>query len=297
MRTRTLLGEGATNCHDGFTDFFAASLASFWLLVQNGGPGAYAGPPEPMQRTLLGIWTWFAFAAISSVGYVLCLALFLLTFAFDRNRVVTGSAIRFTGRMMCAAVPAWKFSYQKPVPLPLPPRAVCVSNHCSNIDPFLLAHLPFEMKYLAKSGLFRIPAVGWGMKIAGDISLVRGSPRSIKAAMAKAAQYVARGMPVLIFPEGTRSTSGELLPFKDGAFRLAIQQQAAVVPIALAGTTAALKKGDWRPGPAHGTALVGDPLPTEGLEMKDLPELKRQARSAIEQLRQRLKQKRNEALP
>ncbi len=243
------------------------------------------------MRALFGIWTWFAFGAISSVGYVFCLILFLLTFPFDPARRLTGPAIRFVGRAMCAAVPVWRFSFQKPVPSPLPKRAVCVSNHCSNIDPFLLAHLPFEMKFLAKSILFKIPAVGWGIKIAGDIPLVRGSTQSVKRAMKRAAFYLEHGMPVLIFPEGTRSTSGEMLPFKDGAFRLAIEQKAHIVPIAVAGTVGALKRGDWKPGVARGTSLVGEPISTEGMTLSDVSLLKEQTRASISGLRTLLRER------
>lgn len=237
---------------------------------------------------LLGIWTWLAFAVISMVGFCVCLVAFVLTFPFDKNRYVTGRCIRMVGRLMCAAVPMWKLSYQRPVPEALPARCVCVSNHCSNIDPFLLLHLPWEMKFLAKASLFQIPFIGWGMKIAGDISLVRGSTKSARHAMAQAAGYVERGMPVLFFPEGTRSMDGELLPFKDGAFRLALEKRAALLPIAISGTATALRKGDWKPAAAHGTCLVGAPISTEGLGVEDLPDLKAQTRLAIERLRQQL---------
>lgn len=243
----------------------------------------------PKMRALFGIWTWFAFAAISAAGYVLCLVTFILTLPFDPTRRITGKGIRAVGRTMCAAVPMWKFSYQKPVPANLPARCVCVSNHCSNIDPFLLAHLPWEMKFLAKSSLFKIPFVGWGIKIAGDISLVRGSTQSVKRALARARFYVERGMPVLIFPEGTRSTTGELLPFKDGAFRLAIEMQADILPIAVGGTVGALRKGDWKPGIARGTSMVGEPIPTHGLSMSDVGELKERVRASISELRTQLK--------
>lgn len=243
------------------------------------------GPPV---RSFLGVWTWLAFAAISMVGFVLSLVLFLLTAPFDPTRRITGRAIRFTGRMMCAATPAWQFRVLAPLPAELPEHLVCISNHASNIDPFLIAHLPWEMKYLAKSVLFRIPFVGWGIGIAGDIPLVRGSTTSIKRAMARAGYYIERGMPVLIFPEGTRSRTGELLPFKDGAFRLAIDKQASLLPIAVAGTVNALPKGDWRPGIARGVVLAGTPISTTGLSLTDLDGLKAECRAAITELRAEL---------
>jgi 1-acyl-sn-glycerol-3-phosphate acyltransferase len=237
---------------------------------------------------LFGIWTWFAFASISAMCYVVSLLAFLVTGLFDPQRRITGTAIRISGQLMCAAVPMWRFSIQRPVPSPLPARCVCVSNHCSNIDPFILAHLPWEMKFLAKSMLFKIPFVGWGMKIAGDIPLVRGSARSVKRAMQKAAWYVQNGMPVLIFAEGTRSTTEELLPFKDGAFKLAIEQQAHILPVAVWGSRGALRPGEWKPGVAKAAVLVGEAISTEGLALTDLANLKARTRDAIMELRDEL---------
>lgn len=237
-----------------------------------------------MGRTLLGLWTWFAFAMISSVGYCICLVIFLVTAPFDPTRRHTGAAIRQVGRLMCGAVPAWSFRSLPPLPAKRPTRTVCVSNHVSNIDPFALLALPWEMKFMAKSVLFRIPFVGWGIGIAGDIPLVRGSNQSVKRAMARARFYVERGMPVLFFPEGTRSLDGSLLPFKDGAFRLAIDAGAEVLPIALAGTRKALKKGDWRPSPARGLIKVGEPISTEGMTVADLGLLKERTRICIQEM-------------
>jgi 1-acyl-sn-glycerol-3-phosphate acyltransferase len=251
--------------------------------------GAQSGLHTIMVGALLGIWTWCAFGLISAIGYVVCLLVLAVTYPFDKERRYTGRGIRIVGKLMCAAVPMWKFSYQRPVPKEIPARCVCVSNHCSNIDPFLIAHLPWEMKYLAKSVLFRIPFVGWGIKIAGDIPLVRGSAVSVKRAMRRAAWYIDHSMPVFIFPEGTRSTTGELLPFKDGAFRLAIESQAFILPMAVGGTVGALRKGDWKPGFSRGTTLVGTPISTESLTLKDVASLKEQTRQAIVELREQLR--------
>ncbi len=243
-----------------------------------------------MARSLLGIWTWFAFGFVSTFGYFITIFV-LPIIVLDPSRKLGGQMIRFWGRCMVAAVPAWKMRYLDPMPERLPERCVCISNHCSNVDPFLLAHLPWEMKFLAKSTLFKIPSVGWGMVIAGDISVVRGSAKSIKAAMKKASFYLQRGMPVLFFPEGTRSKTGDLLPFKDGAFRLAIENQADILPMAVAGTRGALKKGDWRPGKAEGVILVGEPISTAGMSVKNLKDLKATSRAAVTALKQELNER------
>lgn len=241
------------------------------------------GVPE-MARTLLGLWTWLAFAVISAIGFCVCLVIFFVTAPFDPTRKCTGKAIRTVGRLMCGAVPAWSFRVVPPLPERAPSRTVCISNHASNIDPFALLALPWEMKFLAKSVLFRIPFVGWGIGIAGDIPLVRGSSQSVKKALARAKFYVERGMPVLFFPEGTRSKDGTLLPFKDGAFRLAIECQADILPIAIAGTRKALQKGDWRPSPARGWIRVGEPLSTQGMTLEDVGRLKEATRTRVAEL-------------
>ncbi len=91
-------------------------------------------------------------------------------------------------------------------------------------------------------------------------------------------------MPVMIFPEGTRSRTGELLPFKDGAFRLAIQNGADVLPVAVAGTRTALPKHSWRFGFSKGLVKVGKPISTTNMKRQDLEPLKQAAREQIEQM-------------
>ena len=85
----------------------------------------------------------------------------------------------------------------------------------------------------------------------------------------------------MIFPEGTRSKEGELLPFKDGAFRLAIESRADILPIAVAGTKTALPKHSWRFGFSKGLVMVGQPISTEGLSLDDVERIKGEARAQI----------------
>jgi 1-acyl-sn-glycerol-3-phosphate acyltransferase len=237
------------------------------------------------MRTLYAIWTWLVMTVISAIGFVIVGTMRLLIWPFDRRRLITGRAIRIVAICIVKCNPVWRFRVHGKVPKRLPERCVCVSNHCSHTDPFLMSHLPWEMKWLAKSGLFKIPFIGWGMRLAGDIPLVRGSTRSAKLAMDRCAKYVESGVPVVIFPEGTRSETDEMLPFKDGAFSLAIRLGADVLPMAVAGTRTALPKHDWRPDYSHGVVVVGEPISTKGLTASDVKELKQRARSAIEKLR------------
>jgi 1-acyl-sn-glycerol-3-phosphate acyltransferase len=241
-----------------------------------------------MLRTLLAIWTWIELGLLSMLGFLVVGSMFLLVWPFDGNRRITGRGIRCVAIAIVKLTPLWKFKIHGELPARRPSRTVCVSNHCSHTDPFLICHLPWEMKWLAKRSLFSIPFVGWGMWLAGDIAVTRGSSKSAKEAMARCARYVESGMPVIIFPEGTRSREDQLLPFKDGAFRLAISARAELLPLAVAGTASALRKGDWRASSSRGLVKVGTPISTEGMTEADVPRLKELAREKILALRREL---------
>ena len=104
-------------------------------------------------------------------------------------------------------------------------------------------------------------------------------------AMAVCKRWLDKGMPVMIFPEGTRSKTEELLPFKDGAFRLAIETGADVLPMAVSGTRRALPKHSWRFASSLGLVTVGTPISTKGMTLEDLERLKAMAREQILALR------------
>src|SRR5690606_7042816 len=95
---------------------------------------------------------------------------------------------------------------------------------------------------------------------------------------------------VMIFPEGTRSKTRDLLPFKDGAFRLAVDQQVPLLPIAVYGTRQAIAKHDWRIGRTHAVAEILEPVTTTGLTPRDVQQLKREVQARIEAARERLRQ-------
>ena len=122
--------------------------------------------------------------------------------------------------------------------MPADPRRpyVVVSNHESFVDILLISHLPWEMKWLSKAEMFRIPVLGWLLRLAGDIPVQRGFGPSAIEAIARCREALANRVSVMIFPEGTRSTTAELLPFKDGAFRLAIDAGVPILPLVVHGT-------------------------------------------------------------
>jgi 1-acyl-sn-glycerol-3-phosphate acyltransferase len=154
----------------------------------------------------------------------------------------------------------------------LPPHGpvVYMSNHQGNFDiPLLFASLPVQFRWLAKVELFRIPLFGLTMRIAGYIPVERKDRRLAIQSMNKAAQQVAAGTSLMIFPEGTRSPDGALLPFKKGGFVLALQAQAPIVPIAIDGSAALMLKSSWLIRSGEVRLRIFPAIPTAGMGMKE----------------------------
>jgi 1-acyl-sn-glycerol-3-phosphate acyltransferase len=158
---------------------------------------------------------------------------------------------------------------------------VAVSNHESFVDMLLISHLPFEMKWLSKESILKIPAVGWLMMMAGDIRLVRGNKDSIVAAMAECGRVLDNKITVMLFPEGTRTRDGSLGVFKDGAFRLAIEHQVPILPMVVDGTRTALAAGGWLMNVTEAQVKVLEPIPTTGMTSDDIGPLRDRVRTLI----------------
>jgi 1-acyl-sn-glycerol-3-phosphate acyltransferase len=160
---------------------------------------------------------------------------------------------------------------------------VFVSNHLSYMDtPVALSHIPAEFRFLAKRGLFQIPFLGTYLKQGGHIPVPREDPRAAIRALTQAAETIrTHGISVLIFPEGGRSETGELQPFKEGAAYIAIKAGVPVVPVALIGTREVMAMGSATLRRGKVRLRIGDPIPTEGLTLKDRQTLIETARERI----------------
>ncbi len=240
-----------------------------------------------MQR-LLSVWIWFTTGALALLWLPWLALVYLITVPFDPGRYTVGRWFRRAAVVAVALNPLWDFRTSG-VRIPDPRRPyVAVSNHESLADIFLISHLPWEMKWLSKEENFRIPVMGWMMRLAGDIAVRRGERGSGAEALAECRERLRQRVSVMIFPEGTRSRTHELLPFKDGAFRLAIEAGVPLLPMAVAGTRNAMAKGSLLFNRARAEVRVLEPIPTEGLTLEDLPELKERTRVVIDEARREL---------
>jgi len=194
----------------------------------------------------------------------------------------------------CWAPMHWRITGSRMFVEPLPDidwskPYIFVMNHQSAMDiPCAFAAVPVNLRFVAKHVLKYVPFLGWFMAMTGMIFINRSNRREAVASLARAGERIRAGKSILVFPEGTRSLDGLILPFKKGPFVLAIAAQVPLVPIAI--------EGSMRVLPSNSLALrkhpirvkVGQPIPTQGLRNADRDMLLRQVRDALIELHREL---------
>jgi 1-acyl-sn-glycerol-3-phosphate acyltransferase len=158
-------------------------------------------------------------------------------------------------------------------------------NHQSNIDPpILFQALHPRLHVLFKRELTKLPLLGKAFQIGGFVPIDRGSREQSMAAIEQAAASLRDGNSFLTFPEGTRSRTGALLPFKRGPFLMALKAQVPVVPVAIQGGSASMQKGSPIVRPTTVSVRIGKPVETRGMNVSDREKLADLVRSRVEEL-------------
>jgi 1-acyl-sn-glycerol-3-phosphate acyltransferase len=230
-----------------------------------------------MIRSLI---TWFT----TSILILFWLLLLTVSRLFDRDPVhyQTGFLFRKLGKALTRVNPSWKIHISGEI-ISNPRRPyVVVCNHQSMADIPLISNLPWEMKWLAKIELFKLPILGWMLRLAGDISVDRKNPRSGAQALIKAQRILEQKCSVMIFPEGTRTLDGRVRQFSEGAFHLAIKAKVSILPLVIEGSHDCIPKNSWKFGkPSEIFLKVLPPIETTRLTIQDVPALRDTVRSVI----------------
>ncbi|MEC9486154.1 MAG: lysophospholipid acyltransferase family protein [Prosthecochloris sp.] len=148
-----------------------------------------------------------------------------------------------------------------------------ISNHAGMADiPLLLGALHLNLRFVAKEELGRIPLFGWALKQAGYVMIKRGQNREALRSLLNAASVLEQGRSVHIFPEGTRSEDGQLLPFKRGAFMIAQNSRTPILPVTIIGSSAIAPKKSLKIRKGQVRMIIGQPIQTAGKKAAELQE-------------------------
>ncbi len=165
------------------------------------------------------------------------------------------------------------------------PHAVYAANHLSALDiPVLYSSLPGRFHIMAKQELFRYPFVGWYLKRSGQIPIAFGDAHASLRSLNRAGEALRKGVPLMVFPEGGRSATGQLKPFMGGAFFVAIRAQVPVVPMAIVGTYELLPINSFHILTGEVVLAIGEPISTIGLRVRDMEKVSARVRQAIAEL-------------
>ena len=230
------------------------------------------------------VLVWTA-SAVLTVLYALFMAAWALPARLIDPQNPSQHAIAgMWGRALMRCHPGWRLEVLGRRHLHPARTYVLVANHQSLLDIAVLYALRRQFKWVAKAELFSIPFLGWAMSLAGYIKLARGRHGSIRETYEEAKRWLAQGMSVLFFPEGTRSYAVEGGPFKDGTFKLAVEQRVPLAPIVIDGTRGLLPRRGWVVNPMGRIRLtVLSPIEVSAYEPEDDERLRDDVRRLMEQ--------------
>ena len=236
-----------------------------------------------ISRSLRSAYIWLGIASITSAMYFVGAPVFILTAPFDKLRRLGHWYASRWGRWMFVLNSRWSCEVVHGEKVPQDRALVVISNHQGIADIMVVYHLDLQFKWISKAANFFVPFMGWFMFHAGYIPLRRGRKDSIVRCMDRARWYLDRSIPVLFFPEGTRSKDGSVLPFKPGAFKLALDGNFDILPLAISGTANAIPKHSlqFSDDRVPMKLVVGDVISTKGMTEADLDALMVQTREAV----------------
>jgi 1-acyl-sn-glycerol-3-phosphate acyltransferase len=236
--------------------------------------------PDPLPR-LLRWRTNLIQMPVMTLATAVCASLSLLVSFVDKSGVTQHRIAQFWASL-CVWLSGSKLTVRGAENLRKDRVAVYASNHTSYMDtPVIFAALPFQFRILAKKELWPIAFIGWYLDRSGQIPIDTANPHASLSSLGVGVKALRAGMPLFVFPEGGRTSTGELRPFLSGAAYLAIRAQVPLVPIALTGVYDLLPIHTRHLYPCELTLTAGEPIETKGMTVRQTDELTGQLRAAI----------------
>ena len=197
------------------------------------------------MKAIISVFIWVGSGLLTVLLFLVVFTLNILLFPFDKKKKITHTQCFWWSDAVIGLNPYWSIKVSGLQHINHKNTYVIISNHQSLADIVVLYQTKMQFKWVAKASLFRVPFIGWCLSLIQHIKLTRGDFSSIKKIYQEASRWLQKDMSVLFFPEGTRSSSGKMGEFQNGAFKLAIKEKKAILPICLIGTHAAIPKGSW----------------------------------------------------
>jgi 1-acyl-sn-glycerol-3-phosphate acyltransferase len=233
-----------------------------------------------MGRRVLSLLFWTFLTVSSILLFPVAVLIWAVTAAFDRRLVVLHRFTCFWASLYTWLNPAWPVTVEGREKIRDDRAYVIVANHQSLIDIFVLFRIFRHFKWVSKIENFRVPCIGWNMRLNRYIELRRGDHESVLRMMQACERTLGEGNSIMMFPEGTRSQDGRLRAFKSGAFSLALSTRSPLLPIILEGTGNALPKRGFVLRGRHPIRLrVLDEIPYESFASRSVEELTAEVRN------------------
>jgi 1-acyl-sn-glycerol-3-phosphate acyltransferase len=233
----------------------------------------------------MSIAIWIVGAVITAANLTTSFVIKYMPFPIkNRERLVHAQCFWWSD-ILINLNPLWKLKVEGLENI-MPGRTyVIVANHQSLADIIIIYQLKIFFKWVAKEELLKVPLIGGLLWINDHVMLAREDMGSIKEVYKKAAEHIKNGIPMLFFPEGTRSGTDEMGEFKNGAFKLAIKMKVPVLPVFLGGCREAIPKGGWIfKAKVNGKLKVLPAIETSGMQTADFEMLRDKVRGHLLQL-------------
>jgi 1-acyl-sn-glycerol-3-phosphate acyltransferase len=235
-----------------------------------------------MGRRIASVLFWAFIVVTSFLLFPIALLTFVVTYPFDPRHRVLHQFTCFWASLYTWCNPLWRVHIEHRDRIEAGTTYVMVANHLSLLDILVLFRLFTNFAWVSKIENFKVPLIGWNMRLNGYIPLVRGDKESAAVMMGQCRATLNRGTSIMMFPEGTRSRDGRLQAFKPGAFALAVETGSAILPIVISGTGSALPKRGFVLQGKHRIGIdVLEPIEPQSFGTDDPVELAQRVRAVI----------------
>jgi len=188
------------------------------------------------MNIIKSLWVWISSITFVLLAFPVALILWLLALAFDSRRLMNNRWMVIQGIVLTKMSPFWKVIVEGREKIDQKKAYIIIPNHQSLLDIVFFNMLRHRLRWVSKKEIFRVPVVGWEMRMVKYIELIRGNKSSVIRMMEQCVESLQDGISVVIFPEGTRTLTGAIGKFKTGAFQLAVKTDKPLLPVLIDGT-------------------------------------------------------------